>query len=179
MLDKESIPYLHNFLLKNDVKEPISLLHKDIMDLCEDAYGGRGYLQTRWEEESKYIWTNYVKRQGDYSWNSFIVGNESYKRILAILEKSLNIDEAQLKTKIGDHIQGLYLNFKYQDKYLTLYGNNTICLMTDNWKEKMPNPNDENGFYFSVEEIDNEKDLIKKVEEILQKKTDQKVHSQS
>lgn len=179
LLDKESIPYLHNFLLKNDVKEPISLLHKDIMDLCEDAYGGRGYLQTRWEEESKYIWTNYVKRQGDYSWNSFIVGNESYKRILAILEKSLNIDEAQLKTKIGDHIQGLYLNFKYQDKYLTLYGNNTICLMTDNWKEKMPNPNDENGFYFSVEEIDNEKDLIKKVEEILQKKTDQKVHSQS
>ena len=179
LLDKESIPYLHNFLLKNDVKEPISLLHQDIMDLCEDAYGGRGYLQTRWEEESKYIWTNYVKRQGDYSWNSFIVGNESYKRISAILEKSFNIDETQLKTKIGDHIQGLYLNFKYQDKYLTLYGNNTICLMTDNWKEKMPNPNDDNGFYFSVEEIDKEKDLIKKVEEILQKKTDQEVHSQS
>ena len=41
--------------------------------------------------------------------------------------------------------------------------------MSDNWEEKMTNPDDSNGFYFSVQETKTEDQLIKKVEEIIVK----------
>lgn len=171
LLDDKAVPYLHNFLLQNNVKEKITLLHQDIIDICEMAYEGKGYLQTGWDNESKYIWTNYTRRQGYYSWSSYIVGNESFMRLAKIIDesKSFEIHKEQQNRRIGDHFQGLYIHFKYQDHYFTLFGNNTICLMTENWREKVPNPDDSNGFYFSVHETNNEILLIEQVNEMITK----------
>ena len=171
LLYDKAVPFLHNFLLQNNIKETISILHQDIMDLCEIAYGGEGYLQTGWEDESKYIWTNYIRRQGYYSWSSFIVGNESFTRLTKIIDESeyLVIHKEQQNRRFGEHFQGLYLHFKYQDHYFTLFGNNTICLMTDNWVEKVSKPDDSKGYYFSIHEIKNEKQLIEQINEMITK----------
>ena len=171
LLYDKAVPFLHNFLLQNNIKETISILHQDIMDLCEIAYGGEGYLQTGWEDESKYIWTNYIRRQGYYSWSSFIVGNESFMRLTKIIDESeyLVIHKEQQNRRFGEHFQGLYLHFKYQDHYFTLFGNNTICLMTDNWVEKVSKPDDSKGYYFSIHEIKNEKQLIEQINEMITK----------
>ena len=171
LLYNKAVPFLHDFLLQNKITETISDLHQDIMDLCEMAYGGRGYLQTGWGDESKYIWTEYVRRQGYYSWYSYVVGSESFMRLSEIIDKSesFTILEDQRNRRIGKHIQGLYIHFKfkYQDHFFTLFGNNTICLMANNWEEKVPNPEDPNGFYFSIQDIKTEEQLINQVKEML------------
>lgn len=174
LLYDKAAPFLHNFLLRNDLKYNITLLHQDIMDLCEKALGGRGYLQIGWDNESKYIWTKYEKRQGYYHWHSYIIGNESYMRLTKIIDESesFEIYNKQQKERIEEfhiHFQGLYLHFKYLNHYFTLYGNNTICLMSDNWEEKMLNSDDPNGFYFSVEKTNAEDQLIEQVEELITK----------
>lgn len=167
LLDKDVIPYLHNFLLKNEKKKSISVLHQDIMDICEEAFDGRGYLQTKWTCECKYIWTNYSRASGNYRWMSYIVGNRCYMTVSKFLEESDNFEiyKKQQKRRIGNHIQGLYLNFKYRDHYFTLYGNNTICLMTDMWEEK----DSVNGkeLYIPVKNNITEELLIEEIEKVL------------
>lgn len=168
--DKVIPPFLHNFLLQNDVKADISLLHQDIMDICEEAFNGTGYLQTCWND-SEYIWTNYERATRYHGWYSYVVGNEAYSKISKMLDDSkiFNIYEAQRNRRIGSHIQASYLHFTYQAYNLTLYGNNTICLMTDNWEQKITNPDDPNGYYFSVHDIETEDLLISQVKMIIEK----------
>ena len=170
LLDNQAVPFLHNFLLQNNVKDDLSLLHQDIIDLCEKAFGGTAYLQTRWSDSS-FIWTNYERGTKYHSWYSYVVGNEVYTRISKILDESIvfEIYKEQKNRRIGNHIQATYIHFKYQDYYFTLYGNNTICLMTNNWEEKKPNPDDSNGFYFSVQEIKTEEQLVEQVKEMIAK----------
>ena len=96
-------------------------------------------------------------------------------RLTEIIDKSkfFEILEEQRNRRIGRHIQGLYLHFKYKRQdhchCFTLYGNNTICLMSDNWKEKMLNSDDPNGIYFRVEKTNAEDQLIEQVEELITK----------
>ena len=170
LLDNNAVPFLHNFLLQNNVKGAISLLHQDIIDICEEAFGGKGYLQTKWND-SKYIWTNYVRATRYHSWYSYVVGNETYTRISKILDESavFEIHKDQQDRRIGEHFQASKIHFNYQDYYFTLYGNNTICLMTNNWEEKISNPDDSEGFYFSVSETKTEEHLIEQVKEIIVK----------
>ena len=160
---------MHNFLLQNDKREPISCLHQDIIDLCEVAFGGTGYLQTRWKDEGQYIWTNYERRQGYYHWASLIIGNEAYRRISSIIDNSeiFEIHKDQRERRIGKHIKALYLNFRYKDHSFKLYGNNTICLMTDAWEDKWKNPNDTKGYYFPIQTIATETELIENIETLL------------
>lgn len=169
ILDSKVQPYLHNFLLQNDQREPISCLHQDIIDLCEEAFGGTGYLQTKWKDEGEYIWTNYERRQGSYQWASLIIGNEAYRRISSIIDNSeiFEIHKDQRERRLGKHIKALYLNFKYKDHSFKLYGNNTICLMTDAWENKWKNPSDTKGYYFSVQTIRTETELIENIENLL------------
>lgn len=170
LLDNNAVPYLHNFLLQNEEKYDF-LLHKDIIDICEDAFGGRGYLQTKWNNDSKYIWTNYERAGKYYRGESYVVGNGIYTRISNLLnesEEGFKIYESQKNRRIGSHFQGLYLHFKYKNYHFTLYGNNTICLMTDNWEEKMSNPNDLKGFYFSIQDIKTEDLLIENIKELIE-----------
>ena len=61
----------------------------------------------------------------------------------------------------------MYIHFKYQNCYLTLYGNNTICLMTDQWEDKQENPKDTKGYYFPVQTIATEEELIENIENLL------------
>jgi hypothetical protein len=170
LLCDKAVPFLHNFLLQNNLKDNITMLHQDIMDLCEKAFGGSGYLQTKWND-GNYIWTNYLRGTKNHSRNSYVVGNEIYTRVSRLIDMSaiFEIDINQYQGRIGDHIQATYIHFKYHDCYFSLFGNNTICMMTNNWEEKMPNPDDQNGFYFSVQEIKTEEQLIEKVEEIISK----------
>lgn len=148
----------------------MSLLHQDIIDICEKAFGGSGYLQTRWND-SKYIWTNYERGTKYHSRYSYVVGNDIYTRISEILDESVifEIYKEQKNRRIGKHIQATYVHFKYLDCYFTLYGNNTICLMSDNWEEKLKNPDDSNGFFFSVQETKSEEQLIEQIEAVLTK----------
>ena len=161
LLYKNALPYLHNFLLKNDNREqePLPRLHQDIIDLCEKAFGG-GYLRPNWSE-SKYIWTNYSTRSGYYGWCSFVIGNEAHWHVSNILNKSdfFEIHKDLVKNKIGNHIPSLYIHFKYGNHWLSLYGNNTICLMTENWENKLYNPNDNKGYYISINGIETEDQL--------------------
>ena len=137
------------------------------MDICEEAFDGRGYLQTKWTCECEYIWTNYSRASGNYRWMSYIVGNRCYMTVSKFLEESDNFEiyKKQQKRRIGNHIQGLYLNFKYRDHYFTLYGNNTICLMTDMWEEK----DSVNGkeLYIPVKNNITEELLIEEIEKVL------------
>lgn len=166
LLHKDSTPYLHNFLLKNEEKEPLSRLHKDIIDLCENAFGGKGYLQSYWSE-SKYIWTNYQKRSGYFAWTSYVIGSDPHLRISSIIDTSEEFELHKDLRKTGNHIPSLYVHFKYHQYHLTLYGNNTICLMTDNWDNKQINPHDKKGYYFSIENIATKDELIDKIECLL------------
>ena len=170
LLDSNAVPFLHNFLLQNNVKGNMSILHQDIIDICEEAFGGSGYLQTKWND-SKYIWTNYERGTKYHSWYSYVVGNEIFSRISKLLDESLVFDiyKDQRNRRIGNHIQASYIHFKYQNNYFTLYGNNTICLMSENWEEKLMNPDDSYGFYFSVKEIETEEQLIEQIEEVIAK----------
>lgn len=169
LLDEKTWPYLHNFLLQNDQKAQVSCLHQDIIDLCEVAFEGTGYLQTRWKDEGEYIWTNYERRQGYYHWASLIIGNEAYRRISSIIDNSeiFEIHKDQRERRLGKHILALYLNFRYKDYSFKLYGNNTICLMTDQWEEKLENPNDTKGYYFPIQTITTETELIENIENLL------------
>lgn len=173
LLDDNAVPFLHNFLLQNNVKADISLLHQDIMDICEMAFGGTGYLQTKWYD-SEYIWTNYERGTKYHSWYSYVVGNEIYTKISKILDEStiFKIYEAQRNRRIGSHIQASYLHFIYQNYNFTLYGDNTVCLMTDNWEQKVTNPDDPKGFYFSVHDIETEDQLISQARKIIEKYTE-------
>jgi len=170
LLDNNAVPFLHNFLLQNNVKGAISLLHQDIIDICEEAFGGKGYLQTKWND-SQYIWTNYVRATRYHSWYSYVVGNETFTRISKILDESavFEIHKNQQDRRIGEHFQASKIHFNYQNQYFTLFGNKTISLMTDNWEEKMPNPDDSKGFYFSVQDIKTEEQLLEQVNEIIVK----------
>jgi hypothetical protein len=188
LLYDKSIPYIHNFLLQNDVKAPLTQLHKDITEICERAYGGKGYLQTNWRNEGDFIWTNYEQRRGYYNRYSYVIGDEIHNRITEILKDSgaFSLNEDQLKYHAGKFLRGLYILFKYKGYYFALYGNNTICLMTDNWEEKMPNTNDSKGFCFSVENTLTEEQLIDQINNILKvysenalTVTEQDIHSQS
>jgi hypothetical protein len=172
LLDNNAVPFLHNFLLHNNVKGDMSILHQDIIDICEKAFGGKGYLQTRWNNDSKYIWTNYAIAGKYYSWNSYVIGNSIYTRVSKLLDESeeiFKIYEKQKNRRIGNHIQGLYIHFRYGNYHFTLYGNNTICLMTENWEEKMDNPEDSDGFYFPVQDIKSEQQLIEQINVLLSK----------
>lgn len=168
LLLNESALYLHNFLLKTDEKESLSRLHKDIIELCENAFGGSGYLQTHWPE-GKCIWTNYQNRSGYYYWSSFVIGSDSHLRVSTIIEASdeFEIHKDLRKKMIGNHIPSLCVHFKYQRHHLTLYGNNTICLMAENWENKMVNPKDKMGYYFTIENITTKDELINEIEKLL------------
>lgn len=170
LLSKDSTPFLHNFLIGNNEKEPLTSLHKDIIDICENAYGGSGYLQSNWSE-SKYIWTNYQKRSGYYAWASYVVGSDSHLRVSMIIDESEEfvIHQDLQRKRIGNHFPSLYVHFKYGKHYLSLYGNDTICLMTDNWESKWINPNDKLGYYFSIENITSKEELIDEIECTLKK----------
>lgn len=166
LLYDNAIPYLHHFLLQDDKMADMTLLHQDIKDICETAFYGLGYLQTNWSD-SKYIWTHYEKKSKKHSWNSFVVGNENYAKLSKMIDASelfeIQVDQRNENNRIGKHIQASYLKFKYQEHFLTLYGNNTICLMIDNWEEKMPNPDNSFGYYFPIEGIDTEDQLVKQI----------------
>ncbi len=165
---KNALPYLHNFLLQNDEREyaPLSRLQQDIIDLCENAFS-QGYLQVNWDE-SKYIWTRYSSRRGYFGWSSFVIGNENHLRVSNILSQSteFEIHKDLLNARIGDHIPSLYIHFRFKEYWLTLFGNNTICLMTENWENKKHNPDDNNGYYFSVENIETKDQLIEKINDL-------------
>ena len=169
LLYDNSIPFIHNFLLQNNNKEPMSQLHQDIIDICEEAFGGRGYLQSYWEE-SKYVWTNYQKRSGYFGWTAYVVGNEPHLRVSKLLLQNsalFEIHKNLIDRRIGFHIPSVYIHFKYKNNYLILYGNNTICLMTDQLEEKWETPNDTKGYYFPIQTIATEEELIENIENLL------------
>jgi len=169
LLDDASIPFIHHFLLQEKPSIPLSHLHKDIIDLCENAFWGRGYLQTGWDE-SKFIWTRFQKRSGYYNWGgSYIIGNDAQQRILGILKSDFEVYSDMIKHEftIGNHFPFLFIYFTYNQHFWTLYSNNTICLMTDNWEKKMENPMDSNGYYFKIETIYTKEQLIDQLQSIL------------
>ena len=169
LLDSKSVPYLHHFLLQDEVKG-LTTLQQDIINLCENVLGGRGYLRTNWND-SRFIWTNYLNHSGYYKENSYVIANDLYSRIFSIIDSSESFKMHKEPKRIGNHIQGLYLHFKYKQHFLTMFGNNTICLMTDEWEKKYPNSNDTNGFYFSLDGITTEENLIEQIDSLLQKTT--------
>ncbi len=170
LLDDKVWPFLHNFLLQNNEGKSDTALHQDIMAICEKAFGGRGYLQVKWDDESRYIWTDYVARRGYYHWTSFIIGDQTYRRVSQFINSSrcLSIHKDQYERRIGDYFPALYLHFKYKDCHLTLFSNHTICLMTENWEKKVRrNAGDSDGFFSPIEDINSESDLISHIEDIL------------
>ena len=171
LLQKEAAPFLHNFLLQNDGKAQPSQLHKDIMEICEKAFGGKGYLQTRWKDDGRYIWTNYETRRGYYAWCSFVIGSEAHYAVSRIIGESamFTIHDGLQRMKVGNYIPSCYIHFKYRQHFLTLYGNDTVCLMTDQWEDKRSNPNDANGYYFAIGDITTEAELVERIEATLQK----------
>lgn len=83
------------------------------------------------------------------------------------------IYKEQKNRRTGKHIQGLYLHFKYKQQYfLTMFGNNTICLMTDEWEKKYPNSSDSKGFYIPLDGIKTEEDLVEQIDLLLKKNID-------
>ena len=81
--------------------------------------------------------------------------------------ETFEIHKDQRDRRIGKHIKALYLNFKYKTYSFKLYGNNTICLMTDAWEDKWKNPNDTKGYYFPIHTIATEEELIENIEILL------------
>lgn len=165
LLDNGAVPFLHNFLLQNDKKHD-SPLHKDIIDICEVAFDRWSYLQTYWEDDSKYIWTNYAIKSGKYSKYSYVVGNPIYTRISKILDTSFEIHNDWPNKKIGNHIQGLYIQFLFQGYFFTYYGNNKVYLMNKNWDgKKLKKAEDvpENNFCFVADKKENEGTFLNKL----------------
>lgn len=175
LLDSKSVPYLHHFLLQ-DEKKYQSLLHQDIIELCEDTFNS-GYIQTNWRDDSQFIWTERETRRGYYQWVSYVINNALYASVSNIIDSSdpnlFEIYKEQKNRRTGKHIQGLYLHFKYKQQYfLTMFGNNTICLMTDEWEKKYPNSSDSKGFYIPLDGIKTEEDLVEQIDLLLKKNID-------
>ena len=81
--------------------------------------------------------------------------------------ETFEIHKDQRDRRIGKHIKALYLNFKYKTYSFKLYGNNTICLMTDAWEDKWKNPSDTKGYYLPIQTIATEAELIENIENLL------------
>lgn len=167
LLYKEAIPYLHHFLLQDDCIYD-SELHKDVMALCENAFNGRGYICLYWPKGGRYVWTWYVRAAGYYREGSYVIGNKDFRKVSMILYESKYFELQQ--PLVHGYIRGLHLQFKYKNNYFTLLYEGEkyiICLMEDNWKKKMQNPNDEKGYCFSVQGIETVDQLVEQLDLLL------------
>ena len=181
---------IHKFLLKLDKPDPSVLLNdlrlllpelKKEKDSNQDSYV---WLLKDWAS-CNVVLTNYSVRKSEpyngwvlevgnnirNNWNSIIANNDSIIKTIpdAWGNESYNIDG-----KI--YYRGLWTNFIYNGKFFTYYGNNTICLMNENWNgkklkdESKPNvPN--NNFYFQVEETETSQSLFYKLERLIMETT--------
>lgn len=181
---------IHKFLLKSDKPNPTVLLNdlrlllpelKKEKDGDQDSYV---WLLKDWAS-CNVVLTNYsVRKREPYNgwvlevgnnirnnWNSIIANNDSIIKTIpdAWGNESYNIDG-----KI--YYRGLWTNFKYEKYYFAYYGNNTICLMNDNWNgkklkdESKPNYPD-NNFYFQVDREETSKSFFDKLNNFINEYT--------
>lgn len=178
---------IHKFLLKSDKPNPTVLLNdlrlllpelKKEKDGDQDSYV---WLLKDWAS-CNVVLTNYsVRKREPYNgwvlevgnnirnnWNSIIANNDS---IIKTIPDAWGNESYNINGKI--YYRGLWTNFIYNGNFFTYYGNNTICLMNDNWngkKLRVESEQDkpENNFWFQVSEQETSQSLLKQLDYLIQ-----------
>lgn len=165
---------IHYFLLDANWTNN-SVLYTDIKNILDAIPKQDVWLLQDWNN-CNIVLTNYhSKRSEPYNGYVFHVGNRIRNKWSNLVSKITGLIEihppqawGNKKSEIHGQVyyRGLWTNIKYSngkdDFYFTYYGNNTVCLMTKDWKEKkrkdsIKDDNSGDSYYFVVndEAIDN------------------------
>lgn len=134
LLDKDGTECFHHFLLQDDKKNE-SLVHSNIISLCESQFKGRAYLRTNWDD-AKFIWTNRASRHGYYDSECFVIGDEGYSEIANIIKKDYKCETE----RFVEHLyKGLHIVFMFKENYFMLSPDMYIYLCDKDKKRKKNN----------------------------------------
>ena len=162
LLQKSILEPVHRFLL--GVKSICnSELLADIRNILDSIDTQSVWLLQDWQH-CKVVLTNYSARRSEpYNGYVYEVGNEVRNKWNSIVSKISEIEvyppQASGKKSIEINGQvyyrGLWTDIKYRNHYFRYFGNNTICLMTDDRAGKKLKNNNEgdklgNTYYFDV-----------------------------
>jgi hypothetical protein len=178
LLDERLNKLIHNFLLQlkdKEAKECTSTLASDLKNMLNINFCVDIKLLLVWQE-CKIVLTNYSTRRSEpYKGWVFEVGNSVRNHWNAIIKDMEEISitpstDFDLKSyDFGNYHIGLWTDFKYKQNYFRYFGNNTICLMNDNWNGKKLIKSElsdvpENNFDFSVDEKETEESFLYKLD---------------
>jgi hypothetical protein len=166
---------IHNFLLKEKETNE-STLASDLKRMLEANFCVDIWLLLNWQE-CKVVLTNYSTRRSEpYKGWVFEVGNAVRNRWNTITKNMQEIsiipptDFEPKSYEFGNQLYhiGLWTDFKYNQYYFRYYGNNTICLMNNNWNGKRLRSQQntdvpENSFYFCVDSEENKGTFLQKL----------------
>ena len=162
LIQKSISKSIHQFLIGETINNT-SVLYTDIKNILESINTQDVWLLQDWHH-CEVVLTNYLTRRSEpYNGYVFQVGNEVRNKWNNVISKISEI-EVRVPQAFGDekienngqaYYRGLWTDIKYRGHYFRYFGNNTICLMTDNWiGKKLKNENEgdtpENTYYFEV-----------------------------
>lgn len=174
LLDEDLNKLIHNFLLQlkdKEAKECTSTLASDLKNMLNINFCVDIWLLLDWQE-CKIVLTNYSTRRSEpYKGWVFEVGNSVRNHWNAIIKDMGEISitpstDFDLKSyDFGNYHIGLWTDFKYKQNYFRYFGNNTICLMNDNWEGKKLKKSElldgpENNFYFQFSKEETKKSFL-------------------
>ena len=167
--------YFHQFLLGKTVNNT-SVLYTDIKNILESIKTQDVWLLQDWQH-CEIVLTNYSTRRSEpYKGYVFQVGNEVRNKWNNVISKISEI-EVRVPPAWGDekieingqvYYRGLWTDMMYKDSLFRYFGNNTVCLMTDDGackilKNDQESDNPNNTYYFEVTE-----DFLNKNKNILE-----------
>lgn len=180
---------IHNFFMNLAKPQPTPLLEdiNALLSVLKDSNNNpvsKVWLLQDWMS-CKIVLTNYSTRRNEpYNgyvyevgnwkrnvWNN--IGNDS-KEFEIHTPKAWGEEKYEINGQV--YYRGLWTNFKYNEYYFAYYGNNTICLMNDNWNgkklkdESKPNYPD-NNFYFQVDREETSKSFFDKLNNFINEYT--------
>lgn len=182
-----------SILLKKSIYEPVnnflfdsnhnnsSILYADIKNILTSIKITDVWLLRNWTS-CEIVLTNYSTRRNEpYNGYVYEVGNRIRNVWNNISNESKDFEiytpaawgEEKYEINGQVYYRGLWTNFKYNEFYFTYYGNNTICLMNDNWCSKKlriesEQDNPENNFWFQVSEQETSQSILKQLDSLIQ-----------
>lgn len=164
LLQKSISKPIHQFLLGKTVNNT-SVLNTDIKNILESINTQDVWLLQDWQH-CEIVLTNYSTRRSEpYKGYVFQVGNEVRNKWNNVISKISEI-EVRVPPAWGDekieingqvYYRGLWTEMMYKDHLFRYFGNNTVCLMTEDGAyiilkndKEMYKP--ENTYYFEVTE---------------------------
>lgn len=181
LIEKSISKPIHQFLLGETVNNT-SVLYTDIKNILDSINTQDVWLLPDWQH-CEVVLTNYSTRRSEpYNGYVFQVGNKVRNKWNNIISKISEI-EVRVPQAWGDekieingqvYYRGLWTDMMYKDCLFRYFGNNTVCLMTDDGackilKNDKESDKPENTYYFEVTEdfFNNNKNILEYLKHLI------------